>query len=73
MLIADLRLGNRRKWRLNLASILTESAGARVPDSPAVRLGDAELTYARRSTSAAPALATLLARARACSPATGSG
>ena len=30
---------------LNLASIVTESA-ARVPDSPAVRLGEAELTYA---------------------------
>jgi long-chain acyl-CoA synthetase len=30
---------------LNLASIVTESA-ARVPDSSAVRLGDAELTYA---------------------------
>jgi long-chain acyl-CoA synthetase len=30
---------------LNLASIVTESA-AKVPDNPAIRLGDAELTYA---------------------------
>src|ERR1700710_952334 len=30
---------------LNLASIVTESA-AKVPDLPAIRLGDAELTYA---------------------------
>ncbi len=43
---------------LNLASILTESA-ARVPDSPAVRLGDAELSYAELDERSAR-LATLL-------------
>ena len=43
---------------LNLASIVTESA-ARVPDSPAVRLGDAELTYAELDDRSAR-MATLL-------------
>jgi long-chain acyl-CoA synthetase len=43
---------------LNLASILTESAG-RVPDNVAVRLGDAELTYAELDERSAR-LATLL-------------
>ena len=43
---------------LNLASIVTESA-ARVPDSPAIRLGDVELTYAELDDRSAR-LATLL-------------
>ncbi len=43
---------------LNLASIVTESA-ARVPDSPAVRLGDAGLSYAELDERSAR-LATLL-------------
>jgi long-chain acyl-CoA synthetase len=43
---------------LNLASIVTETAG-RLPDSPAVRLGDAELSYAELDERSAR-LATLL-------------
>jgi long-chain acyl-CoA synthetase len=43
---------------LNLASIVTESA-ARLPDDPAVRLGDAELSYAELDERSAR-LATLL-------------
>src|SRR4051794_25547848 len=43
---------------LNLASIVTESA-ARVPDSPAVRLGEAALTYSELDQRSAR-LATLL-------------
>jgi long-chain acyl-CoA synthetase len=44
---------------LNLASIVTESA-ARVPDSPAIRLGEAELSYASLDDLSAR-MATLLA------------
>jgi long-chain acyl-CoA synthetase len=44
---------------LNLASILTESA-ARVPDYPAVRLGDAQLTYAELDDRSARMAAVLL-------------
>jgi len=44
---------------LNLASILTESA-ARVPDSPAVRLGDTQLTYAELDDRSARMAALLL-------------
>jgi long-chain acyl-CoA synthetase len=43
---------------LNLASIVTDSAG-RVPDSPAIRLGDVELSYAELDDRSAR-LATLL-------------
>ncbi len=50
---------------LNLASIVTESA-ARVPDNVAVRLGEAELTYAELDQRSAR-LATLL-RARGIEP-----
>ena len=55
---------------LNLASIVTESA-AKVPDLPAIRLGDAELTYAALDDLSAR-MATLLTRAGSASPATGS-
>jgi len=44
---------------LNLASLLTESAG-RAPESPAIRLGDAELSYGELDERSAR-LATLLA------------
>jgi long-chain acyl-CoA synthetase len=44
---------------LNLASILTESA-TRVPDNPAVRLGEAELTYAELDDRSARLAAVLL-------------
>ena len=55
---------------LNLASIVTESA-ARTPAAVAVRLGDAELTYAELDDRSAR-LARCCAR-RGCSRATGSG
>ena len=56
---------------LNLASIVTESA-ARVPDSPAVRLGEDELSYAGLDELSAR-VATLLRREGPASRATGSG
>jgi long-chain acyl-CoA synthetase len=46
---------------LNLASILTESA-ARVPDNPAIRLGDVELTYAELDDRSARMAAVLTAK-----------
>jgi long-chain acyl-CoA synthetase len=46
---------------LNLASILTESA-ARVPDNPAIRLGDVELTYAELDDRSARMAAALIAK-----------
>ena len=46
---------------LNLASLLTESA-ARAPESPAVRLGEAELTFAGLDESSARLAALLRAR-----------
>ena len=54
---------------LNLASMLTESA-ARTPESPAIRLGEAELTYGELDERSAR-LATLL-REKGLGPATGS-
>ena len=54
---------------LNLASLLTESA-ERVPDTPAIRLGDVELSYAELDERSAR-LATLL-REKGSSRATGS-
>jgi long-chain acyl-CoA synthetase len=46
---------------LNLASILTESAG-RVPGNPAIRLGDVELTYAELDDRSARMAAVLIAK-----------
>ena len=56
---------------LNLASIVTESA-ERSPDAPAIRLGDAELTYGELDDRSAR-LATLLREQGRRAAATGSG
>ncbi len=56
---------------LNLASILTDSA-ERVPDNPAIRLGEVELTYAELDERSAR-LATLLTAKGMAGRATGSG
>ena len=56
---------------LNLASIVTESA-ARVPDAPAIRLGDDELTYAEPRRAQRPP-GDAAAREGHASRATGSG
>ena len=54
---------------MNLASILTDSA-ERGPDRPAIRLGEAELTYGQLDDASAR-LATLLGE-KGIGPATGS-
>ena len=55
---------------LNLASLLTESAG-RTPELPAIRLGEVELSYGELDERSAR-LASLAAARRASSRATGS-
>ena len=56
---------------MNLASLLTESAG-RTPEAPAIRLGEAELSYGELDHAQRPA-GDAAAREAGSSPATGSG